>query len=97
MRARGVHVERVDPREGVDHGVHPDGAHELADQRVADVELQVVGAAEVVPRLADVDADDFGDVWVFDQALHYERAPPARDPGDEHTSLLRHPYLSMSA
>src|SRR5581483_6257297 len=71
-------------------GVDADGAHELADERVADVELEVVGAPEVVSRLTDVDADDLGDVGILDQALDEQRAPPPSHAGDEDASLLRH-------
>jgi hypothetical protein len=58
VRTRWIHVEGVDARERVDHGVDADRADELADQGVPDVQLQVVRPAEVVARLADVDADD---------------------------------------
>ena len=88
MRAPRVHVERVDAGQRVHDGVDADRAHELADQRVADVELQVVGAPQVVARLADVDADDLGDVGILDEPLHDQRAPPSRHAGDENSSLL---------
>ena len=55
-----------------------------------DVELQVVGASEVVARLSDVDADDLGHVGVFDEALHEQRAPPPGHTSDENASLLGH-------
>src|SRR5207237_5948454 len=57
VRAAGVHVERVDASEGVHDGVDADRANQLADQRVPDVELQIVGAPQVISRLADVHAD----------------------------------------
>src|SRR6202171_6219914 len=76
MRAPLIHVERVDARHRVHDGVDADGSHELADQGVADVELEVISAAEVVTRLAGVDADDFGDAWVVAQPLHEQSSPP---------------------
>ena len=88
MGAARIHVEGVDAGEGVDDGVDADRAHELADEGVTDVELEVVGATEVVVRLADVDADDLRDVRVLDQALHDKGAPPARDAGDEDAALF---------
>ena len=71
MRAGGVHVERVDAGQRVHDGVDADRPHELADERVPDVQLQIIGAAEVVARLANVDADDLRHVGVVDQALHH--------------------------
>src|SRR5260370_20605782 len=98
MRAPRVEVERIHTSERVNDSVDAHRPHELADERVADVELEVVRAAEVVPRLADVDTDHLGDVRVFDEALHGESSPPARDSGDEDASLLRgHREISLSA
>jgi len=66
VRAPWIHVERIDAGQRVHDSVDPDRSHQLADERVADVELQVVSAAEVVARLADVDADHLGDVGILD-------------------------------
>src|SRR3954453_9911350 len=78
VRAARVHVEGIDSRERVYDRVDADRTHQLADQRVADVELQVIGAPEVVAGLADVDADDLGDARVIHQALNEQCAPPPR-------------------
>src|SRR5437016_1256729 len=83
VRSRRVHIEGVDTRQRVHDRVDTHRADELADERVADVELQVIRAAEVVARLPDVDPDDVRDVGIFRQALHHQRAPPARHPSDE--------------
>ena len=90
MRAARVHVERIDAGQRVHDRVNAYRSHQLADQRVPDVELQVVGASEVVARLADVDADDLGHVRVLDEALHEQRAPPPGHTSDEDASLLGH-------
>ena len=88
MRASRVHVERIDARESVHDGVDSHRADELADERVADVELQVVGPPQVVSRFADVDTDDLGDVGILYEALYDERTSLARDVGDEDVALL---------
>ncbi len=94
MGAMRIHVERIDPRQRVYNGVDPDRPDQLADERVADVEIEVVGAAQVVARLAGVDADNLGDIRIIDQALHDQRTPPPSHPGDENSPLLRcHRYL----
>src|SRR5579864_2541754 len=56
---------------------------------MADVEVQVIGAAQVVARLPDVDADDLGHVGVGQQTLDGERTPPAGDARDEDAPLPR--------
>ncbi len=88
MRTSWVHVEGVDARQRVHDCVDADGSHELADQRVTDVELQVVGASQVVTGLAGVDADHLGDAWVFRQALHEQCSPPASDSSDQNAPFL---------
>jgi hypothetical protein len=61
---------------------------------MTDIELEVIGASEVIARLAGVDSDHLGDVGVVDQALHDQRTPPPGHPGDEYSSLSRsHLYL----
>ena len=72
--------------------VDADGSNELSDERVADVELEVVGAPKVVTWLADVDADDLCDVRVLHEALDDECSPPTRDTGDQDSSLLGHAF-----
>ncbi|TMB42007.1 MAG: hypothetical protein E6J53_10110 [Chloroflexi bacterium] len=62
----------------------------LADQRMTNVKLQVVGAAEVITRLADVDADHLGDIRVLDQALDEQGTPPSGHAGNENSSLFGH-------
>ena len=90
VRPARVHVERVDACQRVDDGVDAHGAHELADQGVADVELQVIRAAEVIARFADVDPDDLGDVGILDQPLHHERTPPPGHTGHKNAPLPSH-------
>ncbi|OLD24978.1 MAG: hypothetical protein AUJ02_06525 [Chloroflexi bacterium 13_1_40CM_3_65_12] len=94
MSAPRVEIERVDAGERVHDRVDAHRSHQLADEGMTYVELEVVGAAEVVSRFADVDADDLRDIRVLDQSLHDERSPPPRDAGDEDPPfLVCHPYL----
>src|SRR3982074_1038082 len=88
MSTARVHVERIDARHRVHDGIDANGAHQLANERVTDVELQVIGASEIVAGLASVDADDLGDIRIFNEALHKKCTPPSGDPGDENAPLL---------
>ena len=91
MRQPGVLLEGVDHDLGVDDGVDPDRPDQLADQGVADVELQEVGVTEVVVRLGGVDTDDLLDTGLLDEPLDEEGTPPAGNTGDEHAALsIRH-------
>ena len=65
------------------HRVDAEGPHELADQAVAEVGADEVGAVEVVGGLANVDADDLLDHGVRLEPLGELVAPEAADPGDE--------------
>src|SRR5207249_9250769 len=58
-----------------------------------DVDLEEVGAPEVVARLLGVDAHDLGHVGLVVQALDGERAPPARDPGDQDPAIGHSPIV----
>jgi hypothetical protein len=81
----------------VHDGVDADGADELADQRVANVELQKVGTPKILVRLLGVDADDILDVWHFDQALDEICAPPPSDARYEHSTFAgRHEFLFIT-
>ncbi len=71
----------------MDDGVDSHRPDQLADQRVANVELQEIGVAEVVLRLPDVDGDDLLDGGVVHQALDEESPPPAGDAGDQDATL----------
>src|ERR1700694_4375815 len=59
-----IHVERIDAGQRVHDGVDPNRSDQLADERVTDVELQVIGTAQVVARLPGVAGDDLGGATV---------------------------------
>ncbi len=85
----GVLLEGIGGDLGVDDGVDPDRPDQLADQRMADVELQKVGLAEVLVRFLGVDPDDLLDRRLLAQPLDEERSPPARHAGHQHATLSR--------
>src|ERR1700687_338684 len=97
MGATWIHVEGVDAGQRMHHGVDVDRSHELSDQRVTDVELEIVGASQVITRLAGIDADNLAHAGVFHQALHEEGSPPAGDAGNENAPFLSgHLQLSLA-
>ena len=97
VRAPRIEVEGVDRGAGMHHGVDADRAHQLADQRMADVELQEIRTPKVVVRLAGVDADHLGHLGLGDQALHQQRSPPAGHAGDQDPPLAGHAPPSLSS